>query len=1410
MLNGQVDLSTFEQCTIRKSGQGTRIVANLDCVRTTTQEESSMQKSVPRRRSLLTVVYVLIITCILLVDLREPLAFAIWPLYVLPLFLARFHLGRRLSLLLALLSSFFIAIAFFASPMQEAASCDMVNRALGCAILWFIAGSGIGLNTREKSGDETVPPAPDSYDWTVVRIVATYLIVGGIWILASDQMLGSLVSNPERLIELSQTKGWVFVLFTGTLLYVLLQRYVSSRKQIENDLRRNQERVNQITGATPSLILEINRQGRIVFANRMNDETTPFRHINSEFASWFPEHRREFFRNLIEEVFLTETSQSADLEIPAPGGTLQTYAAVFTPLRTADSVSSVLVTATDITRRKQAEDSLKESEERYRLLFANSLDAVLLSSPDGRIHAANAAACAMFGYTEDEFRQAGRQGILDESDVLVIDALHQRNTTGKFKGELTFLAKDGRRIPCEVSTTIFPATEGEERSSWIIRDIEERRRLEDAVRQSEERLRLALSAANQGLFDLNIVTGDAIVNENYASMLGYDLGEFHETNANWISRLHPDDFERVTATYKAYVAGEIPEYSVDFRQRTKTGEWKWILSVGRIVEYDVEGRPLRMLGTHVDITDRKANEENLLKLNRIYSFISQVNQAIGKASTREKLFENVCRTAVRFGKFRMAWLGVVDEQNNVVPVAHDGAENGYLTAIKKIVVEDAPGGRGPTGRALRLGKSQFSNDIAADPLMSPWRDEALRRGYRSSIALPLRVNDQLIGSLNLYAGELNFFTPDEISLLETVANDISTAITKLQQEEVRKQAEEQILFQARLLNTVGQAVIATTLDGTITYWNKAAELLYGWPAAEATGRNILQTIVPESSVHNAEVILNALAQGATWSGEFLVRRRDGTTFPAMVSNSPISDQNGNLVGVIGISTDITERKQVIEDLRKSHERFQILSNATNDAIWDWDIQADRIWWNEAFYKLYGYERDAVSKIAIWERAVHPDDRERVTATFRAALEYRVDTWSEEYRFLHADGTYGYVVDRGFLVRNDEGKPVRMIGSMLDITSLKLAELDQRFLAEERSRLVKQLQLQFDRMPIGYALLNEQFRITEWNPSCERIFGYSRAEVIGKLPYDFVIPPSARDFVQHFVEKLKQSNQTLSAINENITKDGRTILCEWFDTPLRDEHGAYTGMMAMVQDVTERKKAEEALVRSNERLRHLSEHLRSVREAEQKRISLEVHDELGQQLTAMKIEAAMVEKAALRIDKQINSGPILDHLHGLENIIDTAIGTVRRIATELRPGVLDRLGPVEALEWQAQEFQKRTGIVCMFHSDASPDNVDEDTATTLFRVFQETLTNVARHSEASNVRALLTERDGFLELQVIDNGRGISAEEIANTTSLGLLGISERARMLGGTASIHGTAGRGTTVTIRLPLVGSPHHRTTRS
>jgi signal transduction histidine kinase len=244
--------------------------------------------------------------------------------------------------------------------------------------------------------------------------------------------------------------------------------------------------------------------------------------------------------------------------------------------------------------------------------------------------------------------------------------------------------------------------------------------------------------------------------------------------------------------------------------------------------------------------------------------------------------------------------------------------------------------------------------------------------------------------------------------------------------------------------------------------------------------------------------------------------------------------------------------------------------------------------------------------------------------------------------------------------------------------------------------------------------------------------------------------------------------------------------------LYDRAGRIIGHFGIQRDVTQRRLEEKEVLRSRQELRDLTTRLQLVREEERTYLAREVHDELGQALTGLKIDLAWLRS-------RLTDRALVDRVQSVIVRIDGAMDTVRRIATDLRPSVLDDLGLVAAVEWQAQEFERSTGVPVQLEVQAEHVELEDSCATTAFRILQETLTNVVRHARATRVHIALRVSAEILRLEVRDNGRGISAAEIASPRSLGLLGSRERAMACGGELMIRGLRGQGTTVSLRIPL-----------
>ena len=219
-----------------------------------------------------------------------------------------------------------------------------------------------------------------------------------------------------------------------------------------------------------------------------------------------------------------------------------------------------------------------------------------------------------------------------------------------------------------------------------------------------------------------------------------------------------------------------------------------------------------------------------------------------------------------------------------------------------------------------------------------------------------------------------------------------------------------------------------------------------------------------------------------------------------------------------------------------------------------------------------------------------------------------------------------------------------------------------------------------------------------------------------------------------------------------------------------------------------------LKKSRENLRNLSSYLQSVREQERTLIAGEILDDLGQSLTALKIDISWLAKKLPKDQK-----PLLEKLEAMSKLTGATLKTVQRISTELRPSLLDHLGLAAAIEWQVEEFQNRSGIKYKLTIDPEDITLDEKLSTAIFRIFQETLTNVARHAQATRVTVSLKETEDTLELRLRDNGKGITKEQISDPKSFGLMGIRERVHPWGGQVTISGKPGKGTAVEIRIPI-----------
>jgi PAS domain S-box-containing protein len=504
----------------------------------------------------------------------------------------------------------------------------------------------------------------------------------------------------------------------------------------------------------------------------------------------------------------------------------------------------------------------------------------------------------------------------------------------------------------------------------------------------------------------------------------------------------------------------------------------------------------------------------------------------------------------------------------------------------------------------------------------------------------------------------------------------------------RKLAEEATRFRSHLLDTVEQAVIATDLSGTITYWNHFAEKLYGWPAAEIVGRNIMEVVLPQSTHEQASEVMSRLQAGQRWSGEFTVRRRDGTTFRAFITDTPIYNTEGTMIGIVGVSSDITERKHAEEALRQSESKYRLLLEQASDGIHTYDLRGNFIETNSKLCEMLGYTREELLRLNVRD-IIPPEDLERAPIRFDELQAGR--TLLTERLLRRKDGTLLPVEISGRMVQ----------GGMLQSIIRGISE---------RKRAEHELHRAYDEL--------------------ERR-------------------------VEERTAELARANSTLEA------------------------------------EAAER-------LRSEESRRELLRRLVSAQEEERRRISRELHDQMGQQLAAL-----MMGLKTLDADSHGRQSA-LHTLQQLQELTDQLAREVHTLAWGLRPPALDDLGLHTAIYNYVEEWAERSRVPVDFHSAGFEEGrLPLSHETALYRIAQEALTNVFKHSGADRVSFILERRGDHVLAVIEDNGKGFDVEAPTETSAkgrkLGLLGMRERAALLGGTLDVESAHGAGTTVFVRIPI-----------
>jgi PAS domain S-box-containing protein len=456
-------------------------------------------------------------------------------------------------------------------------------------------------------------------------------------------------------------------------------------------------------------------------------------------------------------------------------------------------------------------------------------------------------------------------------------------------------------------------------------------------------------------------------------------------------------------------------------------------------------------------------------------------------------------------------------------------------------------------------------------------------------------------------------------------------------------------------------------------------------------------------------------------------------------------------------------------------------------LWLADLDGEFSFFNKCWLDFTGRRLDEVLGRR-WLEAVHAEDRDRVAEAAQQAFRAR-RPFTLEYRLRRADGEYRWVRGHGSLRLDEAGRPCGYVGSYADVTEIKdrhaaVTEAESRFhrLIETAQDFVYRRRL-FPTRGMEYM-----------GGAVEAITGHTPAEFYADV--NLAARSVHPDDVPLLDETLGDPARLKSVMTLRwIHADGRVVWAEHRRAPVYDSAGNFVAIDGIARDVTERVKVQQRLRESQEQMRRLAARLQSAREEERATRARELHDDLGQTLTAIKLDLA---RATAALGRDRIAVATVNRLQSLIGLVEIGIASVKRISTNLRPPTLDHLGLPAAIRWEAVAFRARTGLRCHIRAQKETTALSGEQQTAVFRIFQEALTNVVRHARASAVHVTLAERQGTFELRIRDNGCGITDEQIGDPRAIGLLGMRERAALIGGTFEIAGRRGKGTVVAVRVP------------
>ncbi|MHB9112896.1 MAG: PAS domain S-box protein [Thermoleophilia bacterium] len=756
--------------------------------------------------------------------------------------------------------------------------------------------------------------------------------------------------------------------------------------------------------------------------------------------------------------------------------------------------------------RKHLDDMLRKSEERFKDIFAQSPIGIEVYDSSGALLDANKACLDYFGIEDIE----DVKGFKLFEDPNITDAVKGKLLEGetaryeapfdfeKVKESHLYKTTKSGTIHLDVLTTPLELKEEVGPFGYLvqIQDITARKLAEDELEKYQENLEdtikehtAELTAANKQLYqEINrrkrvedklvqqsrtlesffkyTITPLAVldrhfnfirVNEAYAAACKRDASEFPGHNH---FEFYPSDaqiiFEQVVETKEPYQTFARP-FSYPDHPEWGVTYWDWTLTPILSDTGEVEF----LVFSLKDVTERKQLEVELVRINRALRLLSGINQALIRITDETELLNEACRIAVEVGGHHMAWVAFAEhgEAKTLRPMAHAGSESGYVKSAK-LTWADNERGRGPSGTAIRTGKTCTVRNIHTDPSFAPWREEALRRGYQASISLPLISEGRAFGVLNIYAVKPDAFDDKETEILNDLSGDLSFGISALRVRAKREKAEKALSaayeYTQQLISSANVMIVGLDTAGNVSIFNHAAEKITGYTIEELTGINWFEKIVPKDRYAYVWETFQKYQQetGAmptTFENPILTKSGEERVISWQNSTSSAPDAE---ISTISFGIDITEKKKAEKALEETVGRLNEAQRTAHIGSWELDLVDNVLIWSDEIYRIFEIDpkKFGVTYEAFLD-AIHPDDREAVNFAYTNSLETK-KPYSIDHRLFFPDGRVKYVSESCETFYDEEGKPIRSVGIVQDITERK--QLEQQLTESQKMESIGRL------------------------------------------------------------------------------------------------------------------------------------------------------------------------------------------------------------------------------------------------------------------------------------------------------------------------------------------------------------------